>query len=433
MIHNNLIMTPHDWFYHAMQVNYRNRFPTPCRLLLSLAITSLLTVGGCSTIPTVAQDPVKLKKNEAQSHMNSETKLQPVSSHRSSLDGRKSFRRSVYASTGVGASRLNPENSEIPTWTVSDKVNAGGQISLGADINRHFSLELHSADLGSAGIEKFGGSQRGRINYHMFGGSALWYIGKNRHRNKRRGFTGFGRVGVARMDNSPVGNAPYTQRNSTQLLAGAGLEYSTKIGLALRGEVISFDSDAQYAQLGLLYRLGRKPRQRTAPIVAAKKEETITPVITPPLAAAVTPPSDADKDGVIDTNDQCLSSKHDVVVDADGCAIFDGVLAGVNFFSTSDRLTPKAKKILDGVANTLKPYPHAKISVNAHTDSRGSESYNLDLSARRAKTVVQYLSAKGVIRENLVLNALGESDPIATNSTVQGRARNRRVEFQVVK
>ena len=88
------------------------------------------------------------------------------------------FQRSVYVSTGVGASFLEPENSGITSWHVNDKVNAGAQFTLGADINRHFAIELHSADLGSAGVAEIAGDQSGRINYHMHGGSVLWYWGK---------------------------------------------------------------------------------------------------------------------------------------------------------------------------------------------------------------------------------------------------------------
>jgi len=150
------------------------RSGTAYQLLLALSVTSVLVLSGCSVLPA--------RSDVAPDH--------------------NGMQRSVYASTGLGASRLNPDKSGIPTWSVSDKVNAGGQITIGADINRHFSLELHSADLGSAGVEKFGGSQRGRINYHMHGGSALWYAGKNRHNNKRAGLTGFGRAGVAKMHNS---------------------------------------------------------------------------------------------------------------------------------------------------------------------------------------------------------------------------------------
>jgi len=377
------------------------RLNTKMELLLTLGAVSLLVLSGCS-----ATEKVDVEQLES--------------------DG---FQRNVYVSTGIGASRLIPEKSGISTWSVSDKVNAGGQITIGADINRHFSVELHSADLGSAGVEKFGGSQRGRINYHMHGGSALWYIGENRGEHKRRGFTGYGRIGLAVMHNSPEGNAPYSQRNSSQLLFGAGIEYSTKIGLGLRAELIGYDEDAQYAQLGLMYRYGRKLQKPIAALPIAK-EKIATPA---PVLAVQVAPLDTDKDGVINSLDQCKSTKPGVLVDTVGCAVFNGVLEGVNFFSASERLTPKARSILDGVARTLKKYPEAKINVNAHTDSKGSEFFNQNLSTRRAKMVVLYLGLKGIDRESLVPRAFGESKPIASNDTAEGRALNRRVELHAVK
>lgn len=372
------------------------------QLLLTLGATSLLALSSCSSV----------SKMDNLTH------------------ARDGFQRNVYASTGLGASRLTPDNSGISSWRITDKVNPGGQVTIGADINRHFSLELHSADLGSAGVEKFGGSERGRINYHMNGGSVLWYAGKNRHQNKRRGLTGYGRAGVAMMHNSPVGNAPYSQRNSTQMLVGAGLEYSTRIGLGLRAEAIAFDADAQYAQLGVIYRLGRKPETKPAPVfnVSVEKVEPLVPALALKVA-----PLDGDGDGVVDGLDQCKSTEAGAVVDADGCAIFDGVLEGVNFFSASARLTPKAKRILDGVVVTLKKYPRAKIEVNAHTDSVGTENYNQNLSERRADTVIRYLDSKGIKRQNLKAGAFGESKPVASNDNPQGRARNRRVELQASK
>ena len=70
-----------------------------------------------------------------------------------------------------------------------------------------------------------------------------------------------------------------------------------------------------------------------------------------------------------------------------------------------------------------------QVEVSAHTDSVGSESYNQGLSERRAQSVVDYLSARGLDRYRLNPTAFGESSPIDTNETAEGRARNRRVEL----
>lgn len=83
------------------------------------------------------------------------------------------------------------------------------------------------------------------------------------------------------------------------------------------------------------------------------------------------------------------------------------------------------------VADTLKRYPDTNVIVKGHTDSSGSESYNLRLSEERAETVRRYLIAEGVASYRLSAVGFGEAMPIATNATPEGRQQNRRVELEV--
>jgi len=71
---------------------------------------------------------------------------------------------------------------------------------------------------------------------------------------------------------------------------------------------------------------------------------------------------------------------------------------------------------------------HERVKVIAHTDSNGSDSYNQRLSERRAKSVVDYLLSRGVTLDRLDTTSVGESEPIAPNSSSLGRSKNRRVE-----
>lgn len=80
----------------------------------------------------------------------------------------------------------------------------------------------------------------------------------------------------------------------------------------------------------------------------------------------------------------------------------------------------------------LEMNPTIKIKVQGHTDSIGSEQYNLDLSPKRADAVRDYLIKRGVGADRLIAKGLGESVPIATNDTPEGRAENRRVEFKPI-
>lgn len=89
--------------------------------------------------------------------------------------------------------------------------------------------------------------------------------------------------------------------------------------------------------------------------------------------------------------------------------------------------------ILDDVASVLKSNPQIKkLQIEGHTDSIGSDAYNMKLSDRRANSVRQYLVNKGIDANRLVSVGYGESRPIATNKTAAGRAKNRRVEFNVI-
>ena len=73
-----------------------------------------------------------------------------------------------------------------------------------------------------------------------------------------------------------------------------------------------------------------------------------------------------------------------------------------------------------------------KVQVEGHTDAVGSDAYNQRLSERRSKSVVEYLASHGVSRSRLVAKGLGESNPVDTNDTALGRARNRRTEFTIL-
>ncbi len=139
---------------------------------------------------------------------------------------------------------------------------------------------------------------------------------------------------------------------------------------------------------------------------------------------------DSDGDGVPDHLDQCPETPLGTVVYTDGCAIVIVALEGVHFNSDSAVLTSEAKSILDGALAAIKANPSSQLSVEGHTDSRASDSYNLDLSQRRAQSVVDYLVSKGVSSSRLSPVGKGESSPIASNDTREGRHQNRRVEIR---
>jgi len=106
--------------------------------------------------------------------------------------------------------------------------------------------------------------------------------------------------------------------------------------------------------------------------------------------------------------------------------------SNITFATDQDQVIPAFYSTLDSVALVLNRYNQTLIDVYGHTDSTGSDSYNQALSQRRANAVSSYLAGRGVSPQRLIAQGLGESRPIADNSTEAGRAQNRRVEIQIV-
>lgn len=101
----------------------------------------------------------------------------------------------------------------------------------------------------------------------------------------------------------------------------------------------------------------------------------------------------------------------------------------ITFASGSADLSASFMPVLNDVATILNQYPSTYIDIVGYADSQGSESYNLDLSQRRANAVAGYLVGQKVKSERIYVAGMGEADPIASNATPEGRAQNRRVEI----
>ncbi len=103
----------------------------------------------------------------------------------------------------------------------------------------------------------------------------------------------------------------------------------------------------------------------------------------------------------------------------------------ITFATDSAEISPQFYSTLNAVALVLKEFPETLIEVTGHTDSTGSETYNLQLSQQRANSVAQYLIAQGIAPNRILAKGMGESMPIAPNDTPEGRAMNRRVEIRI--
>jgi OOP family OmpA-OmpF porin len=108
---------------------------------------------------------------------------------------------------------------------------------------------------------------------------------------------------------------------------------------------------------------------------------------------------------------------------------FDNLVFEIN----KDIIKPESFPFLDELADVLSKAKDWKLSIVGHTDNVGSDKLNLDLSKRRANAVKNYLVAKGILDASITTDGKGESMPIASNDTPDGRSRNRRVEFTIIK
>jgi outer membrane protein OmpA-like peptidoglycan-associated protein len=153
------------------------------------------------------------------------------------------------------------------------------------------------------------------------------------------------------------------------------------------------------------------------------------------------PESDNDKDGFADAQDKCPNAPETLnkFEDEDGCpdkvAVIEKtlVLRGVNFRTGSSELTQESYAVLDDIVPQFQAYPEMEFEVAGHTDSRGNPTKNQMLSQARAQTVANYFISKGVDPKRLKVTGYGSSRPIASNSSAEGRALNRRVELNRLK
>ena len=151
-------------------------------------------------------------------------------------------------------------------------------------------------------------------------------------------------------------------------------------------------------------------------------------------------PADKDGDGIPDTEDACpeLPGKNDPDPKKNGCPLVKieagqvKILEQIKFKTGSAEILPESQGILDAVASTLKEHPELKkVRVEGHTDNVGGKAFNQTLSTKRAASVMAALVKLGVEKSRLRSVGLGQNVPIDVNTTDEGKANNRRVEFHI--
>ena len=142
-------------------------------------------------------------------------------------------------------------------------------------------------------------------------------------------------------------------------------------------------------------------------------------------------PKDSDRDGVPDYMDKCPNTPEGYTVNKEGC--FVAATLKIYFDFNSAKIKPQYYPEIEKFAKFLKKNPKIKVEIQGHTDSIGSDKYNLELSQRRAEAVRELLIRKyGINPNRITAKGYGETKPIAPNNTPEGRAKNRRVEAVLI-
>lgn len=292
-------------------------------------------------------------------------------------------------------------------------------------------------------------------------------------------------VGYENMADSVDGiNSENTNSPFVDLGVGAKIPFNDMIALKLEAIYMLKYNDARYDNnllvlAGLNFAFGEKA-QKEAPVTAAPVVVTVVDrdddkdgVLNskdecPKTLEGVSVNAagcdlDSDKDGVIDANDKCPGTATGTKVDASGCKIDgdddkDGVLnskdicpntplgeavnvdgcplsiaLNINFENDSAQIKAASQTYLQTYADFLNSHTNYSVKIVGYTDSRGSESYNQKLSEKRAIAVAKDLISKGVNADQLTTLGRGEANPIADNSTSEGRAQNRRIEAELTR
>lgn len=205
--------------------------------------------------------------------------------------------------------------------------------------------------------------------------------------------------------------------------------FSAKLGFMYSFGPIEADSDGDGLSDKQEKALGTDPRNPDTDGDTLKDGDEVNVYKTDPLN------KDTD-DGGVDDNIEIKAGTDPLEMSDDIASIGIGEtiqIRNIEFETGKSTITGKSEKILNQVLTILNKKPEMELDVTGHTDATGSRDFNMQLSVDRAKSVKDWLVAKGIAESRLSTGGLGPDKPIATNDTPDGRRRNRRVEFRRTK
>ncbi|MFK7992663.1 MAG: OmpA family protein [Granulosicoccus sp.] len=387
----------------------------------------------------------------------------------------------LYLGIGGGASRLMPgiENAELES---RDSLGAAWNTTAGYQLTRTLGVELEYSNLGTTNLNPIGAIDYQDVNlsalYHL-DGSALSRFGGN--------FTVYGRLGVGKISNQS--NLQLQRGSNAHWLAGVGIQIPVNNRLSLRAEGVNYDADVSRVGLSVVYKTGKltlpsfdwltkRQKHTEAARVALKQDSNNSasagqqapyylsankhtpyqlrlktveqmmatkpaPKITWLVSESTRQQLEKRKTGTAHTlsGTNQASARREAAHEPDLSAalpvnsldnkaqafVQEPVLFGF------DKITPtrSIQEKLQPLVNYLRTTPGARVTLTGHTDSRGPEHYNQQLSVRRAEAVRKFLLQKGIDREMIRVLGAGEKRPVRSNATATGRKANRRVSIVV--
>jgi len=348
--------------------------------------------------------------------------------------------------------------ADVPDTDRHTKTSVWGGIGVGVWVNPHLAVDFeyttNNAKFKSNSFRD--GHQWESVGLGVTG---RWFFGDEGSQFRPYVLAGVGALRHKAYSGTLLQPAGFSEDGGWDPMAtvGGGVQYNLSDRLALRGEIAARYDHDNNTENNLAQALGYDIKRKsgfTDGIVSVGLTYSFGGHAAPPAAvapAAAPPPApdchslDDDHDGVNNCDDRCPDTAAGTVVGPDGCpqkVVID--LRGVNFKFDRPKVgehkieptlqvpTTDSIAILDQAIDALNRYPAIKVELDGHTDSVGTDAYNQKLSERRAQIVADYLTAHGVDASRITaIKGFGETQPIDTNATKEGRARNRRTELKV--
>lgn len=351
-----------------------------------------------------------------------------------------------YVGAGAGISRLTPD-TDGSDFTLDKEASVAAGLYLGRDINDRLGIELAYTNLGKAEL-----SANESIDYSALSlGGVLYVLGETKLAHRQDDWSGYIRFGLNKITNES--DVQLAEKDNTALWLGAGIQWPVGPTWGVRGELTSFDGDAQVAMASIYWRpaglSGRssdnssvtpaavprpvakaptvtRPEPEQAPVVTPEPTPEPTPVPVPDTAIAENAPLSGP------SVSSCAVPAAGEPLNSQGCALFSGVQQGVEFEGDTTNLTPVGKTLLSRLAGSLNLYPELLVEVRVHTQTYTDPDQAHTLSRERAIAVARFLVAQGVDVKRLKARAFGSIQPRADNFTPGGRRLNNRVELRVL-